>query len=694
MKSLRRFILSNIVGLTFITVGSLHAQWVQTHGPYGGSVYPLAVSPNGAGGTDVFAGTTAGLFRSTDDGMNWTSIGLQNYGVNAIAFSSDRAGSTNIFAATYSGIFLSTDDGSSWTAVNNGLTNTWVYSVAAFDSVLYAGTNAGVFLSTNNGSIWSPANSGLSNTPVFSIAFLDSVTFAGTSKGAFRSTDDGTTWTQLPLVRADIWAFASSDTNLFAGTDSGLYISSDSGKDWHQTALKDSDVDAILVGGTDIYAGAYGGGIYRSTDKGITWNQIDSGLSSALVNSLVYSGTRLIAGTVGGGIFISSDAGDSWTASNTGFTNGEVYAVLPLKEKLLAGTSLGVFLSGDQGAIWTSIGLTNDTVFALAIHDSNLYAGTSRGAFVSSDSGTNWHSTGLTASNVESFAFSDTDLFASSYGEGIFRSTDKGITWARVDTGLATLYVRAVVVFDTILFAGTGTSVLGGGVYISTNNGASWTQTSMGNYPVYSLFIFGTDIYAGTSVGIYLSSDTGKTWIPIATPSSSPPGFSPVSCFYRYGPNLFAATRGDGIFLSSDGGTDWSDIGDGLTNHVIRSVSVLDSDIFAGTVGGGVWRRPLSEMVTGIQHSPSIPARFVLYQNYPNPFNPSTTIRYQLSMNSFVTLKIYDVLGREVRRLIGERQPAGMHTLTFDAANLPSGVYFYRLSAGSFMQTKKLVLLK
>ncbi|MGO9481501.1 MAG: T9SS type A sorting domain-containing protein [Candidatus Kryptoniota bacterium] len=89
-----------------------------------------------------------------------------------------------------------------------------------------------------------------------------------------------------------------------------------------------------------------------------------------------------------------------------------------------------------------------------------------------------------------------------------------------------------------------------------------------------------------------------------------------------------------------------------------------------------------------------MPKSFGLFQNYPNPFNPSTKINYQLPLNSIVTLKIYDVLGREVETLINERQAAGSHSAAFNASSLPSGVYFYHLQAGSYSATKKLLLLK
>lgn len=92
--------------------------------------------------------------------------------------------------------------------------------------------------------------------------------------------------------------------------------------------------------------------------------------------------------------------------------------------------------------------------------------------------------------------------------------------------------------------------------------------------------------------------------------------------------------------------------------------------------------------------NPNIPATFELQQNYPNPFNPATIIHYQLSADVFVTLKVYDVLGREIRQLVHERQKAGSYSVTFNGDNVPSGIYFYSLQAGTYSNTKKLVLLK
>ncbi len=88
------------------------------------------------------------------------------------------------------------------------------------------------------------------------------------------------------------------------------------------------------------------------------------------------------------------------------------------------------------------------------------------------------------------------------------------------------------------------------------------------------------------------------------------------------------------------------------------------------------------------------PNEFYLYQNYPNPFNPSTSIQYAIGSRQFVTLKVFDLLGNEVSTLVNEEKPAGSYEIEFDAAGLPSGIYFYYLNSGNFIETKKMVLLK
>ena len=98
--------------------------------------------------------------------------------------------------------------------------------------------------------------------------------------------------------------------------------------------------------------------------------------------------------------------------------------------------------------------------------------------------------------------------------------------------------------------------------------------------------------------------------------------------------------------------------------------------------------------VTAAGQTITPPQQFSLAQNYPNPFNPSTTIKFELPHSSWVSLTVYDVLGREVSVLMNERREVGVHEVRFDGSNLASGVYFYRIQAGSFIQSKKLLLLR
>jgi hypothetical protein len=136
-------------------------------------------------------------------------------------------------------------------------------------------------------------------------------------------------------------------------------------------------------------------------------------------------------------------------------------------------------------------------------------------------------------------------------------------------------------------------------------------------------------------------------------------------------------------------GSDWALVG-GAVDTAANTVTV------GGVTEFSDWavRDPSDTLVTGVHMNPELPGEIRLQQNYPNPFNPATVISYQLSTVSEVKLMVYDVLGREVRTLVDEVKPAGGYTVSFDAAGVASGVYFYRLIAGQFVGTRKMVLME
>jgi photosystem II stability/assembly factor-like uncharacterized protein len=393
------------------------------------------------------------------------------------------------------------------------------------------------------------------------------------------------------------------------------------------------------------------------------WTQTTISGGASVILAFAVSGDNLFAGTQDGGVLRSTDGGAHWSAANTNLTDPFVRALAVSGTNLFAGTfGSGVFRSTDNGAGWAAVngGMMRTYVQALAVSGINLFAG---------------------------------------YIDSVFRSTNNGATWTEVNNGLSSLPdIRAFVVSGTTLFAGTS-GAYPRGVYLSTDNGTHWTTANnqLASENIRTLAVSGTYIYAGTDgSGIFLSTDKGTSWTAVNTglPTNVSGNALAVS-----GANIFAGSASgnaaSGIFVSTDNGAHWTTAGSGLTNPDVVALAVAGTYLYAGTFGDGIWRRPLSEMVTSVPlSSGELPARFSLEHNYPNPFNPSTAIKYELPNSSDVRLSVYDMLGREVAVLVNERRDAGVHEVTFDGSNLASGVYFYRLQAGALVQSRKLVLLR
>ncbi|NNJ52873.1 MAG: T9SS type A sorting domain-containing protein, partial [Ignavibacteriaceae bacterium] len=148
------------------------------------------------------------------------------------------------------------------------------------------------------------------------------------------------------------------------------------------------------------------------------------------------------------------------------------------------------------------------------------------------------------------------------------------------------------------------------------------------------------------------------------------------------------------ILRTTEGGDNWVSQTSGTTNPLI---GVSFTDVNNGTAVGGIGTilKTTTGGATYIQETDNrdIPANYYLSNNYPNPFNPSTKIKYSIPQSSNVVIKVFDVLGNEIETLVNEEKPAGTYELTWYAEGLPSGVYFYRIQAGSFVETKKMVLI-
>ena len=161
-------------------------------------------------------------------------------------------------------------------------------------------------------------------------------------------------------------------------------------------------------------------------------------------------------------------------------------------------------------------------------------------------------------------------------------------------------------------------------------------------------------------------------------------------------PNSGWSVGSEGTILqTTNGGASWTTQSSG-THRRLLSVSFVDTNIgWAVGDSGTVLKTMTGGTVTSVEHVNSYtPDRFVLEQNYPNPFNPATTISYLLRSRERVKISIFNLLGHQIATLVDEIQNAGSHSIVWNASTVPSGVYFYRIRAGNFIESKKLTLMK
>jgi hypothetical protein len=285
-----------------------------------------------------------------------------------------------------------------------------------------------------------------------------------------------------------------------------------------------------------------------------------------------------------------------------------------------------------------------------------------------------------------SLSVNGNSIIAGTYGS-VLVSDNYGASWTQKNiSGLPSGYaVNALVRRSNYIFAASL-----GGVFRSSDNGSNWVPVNNGmtNNLVYSLAANGSNIYAGSGDGVFCSTNNGAAWT-----HGTNNGLTDlyVLSLAAVGNNLFAGTM-NGLFLSTDNGNTWTNTG--LDYKRIYALVFNSNEIYAGAEGTGVWRRPLSELVNVSDKIINLPGEYSLSQNYPNPFNPSTTINYSLLKAGNVKLTVFNAIGSRVATILNEYKPAGNYSVKFNAANLVSGIYLYRLESGNYSSAKKLILLK
>ncbi len=398
-----------------------------------------------------------------------------------------------------------------------------------------------------------------------------------------------------------------------------------------------------------------------------TWEKItfNNVITSVGVNStgtiFVGSDSAYIYRSTNGGqsfekINILSGAGDSYTINDITFTSSGAVVVYVFQPSP-ANVYKGIYISTDNGNTWERQ-LAPTYVSTILCEDDRIYVSFGNGGYgysYSDDFGNNWTSNSAGTREVYGFYKSSTGkIFIGTYNDGSYVSTDDGNTWSQA-------------FFD--------------------GNVTIWSVEGTGDGTIHLINAFAYN----------RSTDDGVTWNFV-----NPGPIAQIRAMKTKGNYVFIGYfSSETLYYSQDAGATWGQFDlSGLNSNNVETNRHLelggDERVYLKTWGGtdpGLYRTINS--VLPVERVENIfPEEFSLEQNYPNPFNPSTKISWQSPVSAHQTLKVYDVLGNDVATLVNEEKPAGVYEVEFDPSGLSSGIYFYKLQAGTSTQIKKMILMR
>ncbi len=392
--------------------------------------------------------------------------------------------------------------------------------------------------------------------------------------------------------------------------------------------------------------------------------------------------------------------------------------------------------STNGGANFTDLGKTGfllELYCVWAVNSDTIYAGDGGNAggtggnahvYRTTNGGASWSvlfSTGGNSGFINGIVFSRTHplvgiaLSDPPSGTGNFwlqKTTDGGATWTlqHPSTGVSGLIgnQNSVVITD-INHYGFGTGQLSGAgvsyVIYTSDGGSTWQTRQVAPAPYCSAFAMSSDWTTGIAAGsnslplIARTTDGCASFANVIGDTSM--SVNPVSKWVYGTQQVYIGTflGANGVISqSSDGGLTWSIMsssGSAGVKHLDLVYDSLSTLLHAYAICSDQSILQLVTNIIGIDPTgTNVPAKYSLQQNYPNPFNPSTNIKYALPKSSYVTLKIYDMLGRVVKTVVNSYQNTGSYIDHVDVSGLASGIYFYTIMAGDFTETKKMVLIK
>jgi len=319
--------------------------------------------------------------------------------------------------------------------------------------------------------------------------------------------------------------------------------------------------------------------------------------------------------------------------------------------------------------------------------------------------GNNWYSirngiVGTGASYYTTYFLNESTGWITGSSAKILKTTNGGISFDSISTYYYSFYKYDIKFRDAMTGITVGEV---GGVFKSTNGGYNWLTVNIPLNDTMSNF-YGMSVYQnqycylpGSDGRIFYSSDFGSNWIKISK-IQTPPQQQLYCCFFVNQLIGWAGGEFGILYKTTNGGYNWRQ--ENVLNFPGYNQRIWFYNTLTGWVTGGgckiLFTETGGEPLSNISNlNENIPNNFELFQNYPNPFNPITKISYDLPKDSKVSLVIYDMLGREIIRLVnGEFKQAGHHSIVFNGSNLASGVYFYRIETESFTDTKRMILIK
>ncbi len=394
------------------------------------------------------------------------------------------------------------------------------------------------------------------------------------------------------------------------------------------------------------------------------WSAATSGTTSQLLTVSTVSDQVAWAGGVGPTV-IKTTNGTSWSsATGTGIT-GDVYAIWGVDANTAFCTTSPaatyIWKTTNGGSTWTQV-----YTLAGAFIDGLQMVSASEGYAMGDPIGGKWL---------------------------ILKTTDGGNTWARMATepvqvGSEAGWNNSFQISGNDMWFGTNSTK----VYHSSNLGATWSSgPTTGTANSYALHFNSSTNGMACGTAVVKSTDGGTTWSAATSFGTS----GNMAGMEGAGTDWWGIRSDANIYRSTNFGSNWTNAwtqtGAGFLDIDFKVVGGCPKGYAVGNAGG------VAKMVTttGItNYNSEIPDSYTLGQNFPNPFNPTTNIKFSIPSSGFVTLKIYDMLGKEVSTLVNEVKSAGNYIVGYNAANIPSGTYFYRLESNGFTETKKMLLLK